>query len=339
MLSGTMRLFAAALIAGLLVWVGVSNEPADASTRQLALGVSEVVDPGATVKQQWQQVQDFISSTGGLVPATWSIWRDWAGPSSQTAFPKRGFLDDLYSKGITPVIFWQPTGITSTGVEANKYFNIIKKKFDAYITQWAMAAKNWGHTIILRFAHEMDGSWFPWSVKKYGNSPDRFVKAWKHIWQIFHDVGATNVRFMWSPLDPCACRADLYPGDQYVDYVGFTALNWGAGITQGSHPGWRSLISIVKERMQSLPRLTKKPVIIAELASSAVGGNRPFWITKGYNDLYKKYPQIVGMMYLNVDMTRFENQPDWRLALPHDNSALSAYAALMASKPFKGKIK
>ena len=49
---------------------------------------------------------------------------------------------------------------------------------------------------------------------------------WKHVVGIFgHD--ATNVKFVWSPLNAGKAKA-LYPGNRWVDYVGFTTFNWAA---------------------------------------------------------------------------------------------------------------
>jgi hypothetical protein len=36
--------------------------------------------------------------------------------------------------------------------------------YDAYITQWAQDAKNWGHPFFLRFDHELNGWWCPWNA-------------------------------------------------------------------------------------------------------------------------------------------------------------------------------
>ncbi len=323
-MSRSMRLLVAVVFVGLIGVGGVFDGTAAAQShkpRQIALGVSA---------QPWQSLDDVdaFKASVGRYPATWSIWANWGGRNY--TFPDSAFLDGLYERHITPLIFWQPTDPTSDQLGKYAYINIRDGVFDKYIKSWANAAKAWGHPIILRFAHEMDGSWFPWSIGKYGNTATRFVKAWRHVWGIFHNVGATNVRFLWSPLNPCWCRHSLYPGDKYVSYVGFTALNWGSDRDE-----WRSLDTIVKSRMAKLNRLTSKPVIVAEVASSPNGGSKATWITKGYADVYARFPQITALIYFNVDMTP-DDQPDWRLDVPED--ALAAYAQLASSKHFRGRL-
>jgi hypothetical protein len=321
--SRMTRLLVAALVVGTLTAVGMVNQPVSAATRQLALGVS------ALPWNSLDSVDSFTDSVGRR-PATWTVWNDW-GPTGSD-FPDAAFMDGLAERHITPLVFWQPTDPTITDESAYSFFHIKSGDWDQYITTWATAARNYGHTILLRFAHEMDGTWFPWSIGNYGNTAKRFVKAWRHIWTIFHQVGATNVRFVWSPLNPCTCRGNLYPGDAYVGYAGFTVLNWGA-----DRGGWRSMRTIIADRMHKIKKITNKPVIVAELASSDVGGSKAAWITKGYQDVYLNYPQIKALVYFSVNMSVIRNQPDWRLEVP--TSALSAYASLAMKKHFQGHIK
>jgi beta-mannanase len=37
----------------------------------------------------------------------------------------------------------------------------------------------------LRFAHEMNGKWQPWSPGVNGNTAARYVIAWRHVHHIF----------------------------------------------------------------------------------------------------------------------------------------------------------
>jgi beta-mannanase len=74
----------------------------------------------------------------------------------------------------------------------------------------------------------MNGDWFPWGIGVNGNTTDTFVKAWRHVVSVVRSVGARNVKFLWSPYntDNGAYRP-FYPGNDWVDFVGATSLNWG----------------------------------------------------------------------------------------------------------------
>ena len=50
-------------------------------------------------------------------------------------------------------------------------------------------AANYEKPLYLRFAHEMNGGWFPWGVGTNGNGPADYVAAWRHIHDIFEQKG------------------------------------------------------------------------------------------------------------------------------------------------------
>jgi hypothetical protein len=323
----SFRALAAPLIAVALLW-----NPAAASTaqptvippRQIALGIS--MRPYADLSV----VDKFTASVGGHTPAIWSLWSDWRG--SNSAFPAASFLNGLLARKTVPLIFWQPVDQRSRNSPDFTYNRIVAGAWDTYIRSWATAAKTWGHRVIIRFAHEMDGRWFPWGIGNFDNTAANFVAAWRHIWTIFKGpggVGASNVRFLWSPLDPCYCRPQIYPGDAYVDYVGFTSFNWSGS------KAWRSMLDGYRPRVVSLGKLTAKPVIIAETGSNANGGSKPAWIQTGYPAVYQNLPSVKAIVYFNLDM-RSAGQPDWRLTTPA--AALAAYKGIAAKVQFTGRI-
>jgi hypothetical protein len=322
----------------------------------MTLGVS--IDPART--RLVSEVDAFTARTG-TQPAIWSTWSTWGSRGANVSlkapckpgfgscsFPLK-FVNALVGRGITPMIWWAPSG----GERDRKgwysrYKNITAGKHDKYIEAWAAAAARVSGkaTVLVRFAHEMNGQWFPWGLGRYDNSPKRFKAAWRYIWQKFKAAGATNVKMIWSPIrEGCeGCRPNyrfesFYPGNRYVPYAGMTALNWGA-------KRWRSLPSIVADPLARLRQVTRtrakpagKPVILAELASYHRGGDKAGWITTGYNKVFRKWPSVVGIVYLdaNIPVGAYGTR-DWRLAKPADGSALAAYSAIAARPKFKGSI-
>lgn len=290
-----------------------------AISRKLALGMAMIPwDAGA--------LDDFTASVDGHVPALWAIWNDWGG--SNPAFPT-GLAQQVADRGAVPLIWWQP--VTTGNLNDDTFTNqlIINGDFDTYIRQWASDAKSYGGPVVIRFAHEMDGNWFPWGVGRNGNTASNFITAWRHIWNIFRGPdgqGATNVRFLWSPHIP---TASVYPGGQYVDYVGFTALNWAAA----HGDPWRSMNTVLSGLVAG-SRQFNKPIIVAELGSNSVGRSKATWIRNGYPAAYANFPEIVALVYFNVDTS--PGQPDWRLTTPAD--ALTAYREILAKPEFQGRF-
>lgn len=308
-----------------------SSQPTAASrpARQIALGVSMLPYDDLSM------LDSFTDSVAGHVPAVWSVWSDWGGTNA--AFPTT-LMNGLRDRGVTPLVFWQPVHTGDLTDSTFTYQKIANGVFDDYITTWAQAAKDWGGAVIVRFAHEMDGDWFPWSVARPPNTPALFSQAWRHIWNIFrgpNGVGANNVRFLWSPYAPQASYRSWYPGDRYVDYVGFTGLNWG---TYGTHQ-WQSMQETFHEPLAQLWQITHKPVIVAEAGSNVAGGNKAAWIQNGYPAVYNDphAGAIAAIVYFDVNVG---GQVNWLLTNPAGNPppALAAYADVVADARFQGRM-
>src|SRR5205807_1029218 len=81
-----------------------------------------------------------------------------------------------------------------------------------------------------------------------------------------------NVRWVWAPNVVQQTHGDVdlaaaYPGDDQVDYAGFTGYARNAGETPGD---------TFDKTMAVLARVTRKPVIIAETGAS--GPTKDQWL-------------------------------------------------------------
>lgn len=239
------------------------------------------------------------------------------------------------------MVIWEPDDPTRQDQPIITYQKIIDGEFDAYIHGWAAAAAAYGQPVIVRFAHEMDGKWMPWGIDRHrGDSADQFINAWRHVWNIFkgpYGEGAVNVRFLWSPFSPGDWMADaktgIYPGNKYVDYVGFTGFNWN----DSQHP-WAAMQQIYHKPVAALRHIANKPIIAAETGTvnkrtSNGASMKPTWISSGYPDVYSAYPDIVAIVYFNVNMS---NQRNWRLDVPEQ--AQTAYRNLLSDSRFQGRL-
>lgn len=118
---------------------------------------------------------------------------------------------------------WDPATRTAYPMDA-----IAAGRYDDYIDLFARALRDSGLTIYLRFAHEMNGTWYPWA-----HDPVAFRDAWMHVRdRVRFARKATNVRFVWAP------NADLWadntrfltralqywPPARYVDDIGLTII-------------------------------------------------------------------------------------------------------------------
>lgn len=256
-------------------------------------------------------------------PVSIIMWyQGWGAHDSSQLF-QTSWMDNVRNHGSIPSISWEPWDYTlQTPISAYSLKNIIAGKFDAYITQWALASKAWGHPYFLRFAAEMNGNWFPWSEGVNGNTKGQFVQAWQHVHNIFTSLGATNVTWVWSPnMDYSGSTSlkELYPGSSYVDWVGIDGYNWS---TVHNHH-WQTFTQVFLPTYNDIMSMnTRKPIMIGETASAPIGGNKAAWITDAFtNALPNTFPQIRAFVWFNVN-----KETDWRI-----ETAQAAFASAMSS--------
>lgn len=235
-----------------------------------------------------------------------------------------------------PMVTWSPNNYPRSGNAVNQpdyaLRTIVAGDHDAYIRSYARDAAAWGKPMYLRFAHEMNGDWYPWCAGVNGNTSAQYVAAWRHVHDIFEQEGATNVRWVWSPgyeYSGTTPYEQLYPGDAYVDWVGIDGYNWG---TSQPGYGWVSFSSIFGASYDKLARMTDKPMMIAETASAEQGGDKAAWIRQAFlKDVPSRFPRIKAVLWFNVNLER-----DWRVN--SSSSSLAAYKEVLASPYYQGRL-
>jgi beta-mannanase len=238
-------------------------------------------------------------------------------------------------RGAIPMINWSSWDY-SNGVNQPDFrlAGIADGRHDDYIRQWALGAKAWGHPLFLRFDHEMNGWWqFPWSEQVNGNRPGDFVRAWRHVHDIFVEVGATNVTWVWCPniAGPGTTPlASLYPGDQYVDWVGMDGYNWGTD--RGNT--WQSFAQVFGDTYDQLRRLAPaKPIMLGEWASSENGGSKAAWIADALGvQLPLRYPMIKAIVWFNWN----DDDPQLSWTVESSSASAAAFAQGIASGYYAG---
>ena len=207
---------------------------------------------------------------------------------------------------------------------------------DTDIRRWARELKAFGYTVYFRPMCEMNGDWVTWGGTVNGNSPGDYIPAWRHIKNIFNQEGANNVKFVWAPnRDGDLTSAyqtfnTYYPGDAYVDYVGINGYNWGRLYTTPDWTSeWQSFDTVFGPSYDAFTSRTAKPLMIPEMASTEVGGNKAAWITNAFARLPVRFPRIEIVTWFNI-----QKETDWPVdSSPASLTAFRAAVALPDSTP------
>jgi beta-mannanase len=259
---------------------------------------------------------DSYADLVGGTPAMALAYNDWAANGDGGQLFPRAMLDAFRARGITPVVTWEPWDWNGSGSNPTyKLANILAGNFDDYIGTWVSGARRYGRPIYLRFAHEMNGDWYPWGVGVNGNTPAQFVSVWRKIVTMFRNGGADNVRWIWSPnvIDNDKPLTGLYPGGSYVDMTAMDGYNWGT--TRAGAGGWRSFRSIFDSTYDRILGLAPaKPIFVAETASTEFGGDKAAWIRNAFDGIPDLFPRLSGVIWFNQN-----KETNWRV----DSSASS----------------
>src|SRR5262249_53407451 len=145
-----------------------------------------------------------------------------------------------------------------------------------------------------------------------------FAPAWRHIVTTFRGEGATNVRWVWCPFAHVGTRRTdeesrrYYPGDRYVDWIGMDGYNRGSA---RSWSRWRTFGQIFGPLYRDYAG--RKPLMICEVASTELGGDKSAWIRDMSAKLGGEFSRVRALVWFDAN-----KETDWRI----DSSVASLHA-------------
>ena len=218
--------------------------------------------------------------------------------------------------------------------------------FDADLTRWAEDARDTGIPLLVEFGTEVNGNWFPWNgmwngagqKTGYGDPNDydgqeRFRDVYRHVVQIFRNVGADNVTWFFhvdcysEPDLPWNSAQGYYPGDEWVDWIGISCYG-----PQEPGEDWVLLTEALDETYPALSAISlNKPMALLEYAvvDDPQTGSKSMWISDALGALASgRYPRIRAASWWH------ENFGPSNLRIDSSPAALSAYQAGVSGPEF-----
>jgi len=167
--------------------------------------------------------------------------------------------------------------------------DIARGDHDAYITRFARTLARFHGVVYLRYAHEMNGIWYPWT-----HDARAYRRAWRHVVRLVRRAGARNVRFVWStnpnlyetPAFWMRRLRRYWPGARYVDIVGSTTIDFGGRKDYG--------IDRFEPRLAALRRVFRKPLMITEANTDYAGSVE--WL-RDFRDMLRRAPYIRAVVW------------------------------------------
>jgi cellulose synthase (UDP-forming) len=236
------------------------------------------------------------------------LYVEWA--ADETGGIPLADIEATYARGVPVMLTWEPWPLDgySPWVVLSDTAN---GKYDDVIRSAAETVAAIDQPILIRFAHEMDiTGLYPWS----GKFDDRYIAAYQHVVDIFREEGATNVLWVWSPggtLD----AGRYYPGDAYVDYVGYTVLQYTDWELDAGYDEPRPVKDLINEKYR-LFQTFGKPMIVAEFGIAIDPDLEDDALADTIASL-PYFPEIRAVLYFNDRnpvTPLMTERPDWTLS-------------------------
>jgi len=266
----------------------------------------------------------------------------------------------LKASGAVPYIRLMPRSDETQGNAEKKFSmqNIIDGKFDADLRKWAQDAKKDNTPLLIDFAVEANGDWFPWSGKfnggstknrykdpNYPDGPERYRDAYRHIIDIFRAEGVKNVTWFFHynyasfPNEEWNQPKYYYPGDDYIDWIGFSL--YGAQTTSEEWEGMEFSRQL-KEHYKSTKELkTNKPIALIEfgVTDNHPDGNKSVWLKDAYKTILDN--PYIKFSAINPWHENWENEDGSLSNIRLDSSpeVEATFREFISNKKFISKLK
>jgi mannan endo-1,4-beta-mannosidase len=208
-----------------------------------------VYEGSSTSPRQYALVEQFAQAVGRQ-PNIVMSYSSWEEPFSIS------YAETARQHGATLLIDLDPGNTSCASIAAGHQ--------DAFLESYAESVKAFGHPVIISFGHEMNGTWYPWGWTH--TKPAAFVQAWRHVVDVFRQVGADNVTWLWTINSVASYEgpiADYWPGASYVTWVAFDAYYYSPD---------DDFSGVFGPSIAALRHLTTKPILIGETAAGQLSG-------------------------------------------------------------------
>jgi len=245
--------FGCLIVCVALLFVGCVSSQSVSQTKLARGFMTGVVLGGGDLEARYQAYVELTDTRPRLL-LTFVPWPN----DSSVRFPS-GFCRFAHDRQAIPIVTWEPWDPKSGWYPMLE--DIAVGKYDRHIRSFASAARRTEQTVLLRFAHEMNGDWYPWCEHHDPRqTAEAYVSAWRRIHRVFAEAEAKNVQFVWSVNFEPALRLDrFYPGDAYVDWIGVDMYN---------HPHWPRSPGEMLQPVYEFATARHKRLILTEVGSA-----------------------------------------------------------------------
>jgi hypothetical protein len=246
-------------------------------------------------------------------------YHDFSNSGSNGAFPDE-FEQQQMREGRLMFFAWE-SRVFSSGTVL-RWADVYGGDHDATIDAVAGRIKAAGVPVFMGFDHEPED-------EPAKGSDAEFVRAWRYVYDRFTRAGATNAVWVWTMMGWPGYYdryVGLYPGDAYVDWVGYDPYNFYA--CNGGKT-WKSPATTVGGFYKWLDdnKLgVGKPRMLAEFGTNfntADASAKRRWFER-FPAAVKAHPKIKAVVYFNSAGST-TTSGNCNMTMNHDPSAIAGF--------------
>ncbi len=164
--------------------------------------------------------------------------------------------------------------------------------------------------LILRPFHENNGSWFWWGAAYC--TPSQYKNLFRYTEEYLRDVkGVHNLVYAYSPGGPFMDEADYlsrYPGDAYIDILGFDMYHRDPAKGDDWMAAFGSTMDLLEEtarRHNKLAAVTETGILVGKSAMAKTGNQRKDWFCEALGQIAPRR-MAYFMTWSNFDESNFD---------------------------------
>lgn len=240
-----------------------------------------------------------FASVAGRKPNITVYYSPWG-----TSFRAR-FATAAARAGAVVLVQMQPWHASLAGIAAGRW--------DRYLRRFAGQVRHYGGPVVLSFAAEANGRWYPWGWQHA--SAAQWVAAWRHVVTVFRAADAINVTWLWDVSGRSRSTGPIrnwWPGPRYVDWIGVD----GYYFTRADR-----FETVLGSTVQSVRTFTRKPILVSEVGIGPRAGQAAK-LPGLFAGLRRDH--LLGLIWFDVAQHQGLYHQNWRL---DSQAAVAAFRA------------
>ena len=209
----------------------------------------------------------------------------------------------ILSTGAIPMLELEPQGVSLGAISSGTE--------DAWLSHFAHAVNGLHSPVIMSFAPEANGNWYPWGYNHV--APNAVIAAWRHVVTVFRQADTRNVKWAWIMNVQFSGSENiqlLWPGEDFVDILGI----------DGYLVKRLTFSAFFGPTIVAMRTISSDPLLITETAAAPSIGK-----AAALNAIVGGVAQygLAGFIWFDVIQHGSISRQDW--SLEHDTAALELY--------------